>query len=99
MKNISLIFHVSTDSLLDNYTKKNITLNDKFTVIKIALFPLGIALGIVAENFSFGFVMTLLLPGIAHCIQAMILERKFRKEKDIPSEKTIGDYIKSQLKT
>ena len=89
LKNISLIFHVSTDPLLDNCIEKNIILKDKFTVIKIALFALGIALGIVAESFSFGFVMALLLPGTAHYIQTITLERKFRKEKDTLSEKMI----------
>ena len=53
------------------------------------MFAIGIALGIVAESFSFDFVMAFLLPGIAYYIQTVALERKFKKEKDMLSEKMI----------
>ena len=80
LKNISLVFHVSTDSLLDVRIEKDITLKNKFTIIEICLFALGISLGIVAQSFQFGFVMAILLPGIVHSIELTTLERKYRKE-------------------
>ena len=94
LKNISLVFHVSTDSLLGIRIDKDMSLKNKFTIIEICLFALGIALGIVAQSFLFGFVLAIILPGSAHCIEQVTLERKFRKEGNTLSEK---DVIAAQL--
>ena len=94
LKNISLVFHVSTDSLLDVRIEKDITLKNKFTIIEICLFALGISLGIVAQSFQFGFVMAILLPGIVHSIELTTLERKYRKEGNTLSER---ETITAQL--
>ena len=83
LKNISIFFHVSTDLLLNNVTvEKELSLKDKFRLVEIFLFLIGISLGIVAGNFAFGFVMALLLPGFVYCIELIVLEKRYRKQKD-----------------
>jgi Predicted transcriptional regulators len=95
LKNISIFFHVSTDSLLNNVTvEKEMSLKDKFRLVEIFLFLIGISLGIVAGNFAFGFVMALLLPGFVYCIELIVLEKRYKKQKDFFAQREI---LASQL--
>ena len=90
IRQISLLFHVSADWLLDTSAEKELTLKNKFNILEICLFFLGVSLGVVAQNFSFGFVMALLLPGGAYCIETMVLKAKYRKDKDTLAEKELA---------
>lgn len=87
LKNISVYFHVSIDYLVDNALQKESSLKNKFVLAEIFLFIFGIALGIVAENFAFGFVCALLLPGIAVCVEQIVLDYKYKKEGDIVGQR------------
>lgn len=89
IKNIALFFHVSIDYLLDNKHEEIINLENKFKLLEIFLFIIGIFLGIVAENFEFGFVLCFLLPGITLCIENIVLNRKYRKENNILLQKEL----------
>lgn len=82
LKNIGIFFHVSVDYLIDNKTEQIVNLKNKFEIIEIFLFLLGICLGFVSKSFEFGFVMCLLLPGIMICISNIILEIKYEKENN-----------------
>ncbi len=91
LRNIALFFHVSTDYLIGNETEKSLSLKNKFEVVEVFLFVFGICLGIVAENFQFGFIMCLLLPGITVCIEDIVLCKKFEKEGNILGQKEIQE--------
>ena len=91
LKNIALFFHVSVDYLIDNKTEQIIDLKNKFNLVEIFLFIFGICLGFVAKNFEFGFVMSLLLPGITACIENIVLSKKYEKENDFLSQKELQE--------
>ncbi len=91
LKSIALYFHVSVDYLLDSSSEEAISLQTKFQIAEFFLFFLGICLGIVAKSFEFGFVTSLLMPGILACIANIVLNKKYEKENNILAQKELQE--------
>lgn len=87
--NISRFFHVSTDLLLNNVVEMEMTLKNKFQVAIFGLFILGVTLGFVSGSAAFGFVMALLLPGVAYFIEQIMLERLYAKQNDTLAQREV----------
>ena len=93
LKNIALFFHVSVDYLVDSKTETTLDLKAKFELIEVFLFLFGICLGSIAKSFEFGFVMSLLLPGVILCISHIVLNKKYEKENNILAQKELQEEI------
>lgn len=87
MKNIAMFFGVSVDYLVDNITEKDISLSQKFHYAEFAAALIGIVLGIIAQNFEFGFVMTLLIPSLIFAVEKIVLDMNYQRKKDSISRK------------
>lgn len=82
LKNIALFFGVSVDYLVGTVTDKDISLAQKFHYAEMFGAGLGILLGIAAQNFEFGFVMTLLIPSLIFAIEKIVLDISYQKKQE-----------------
>lgn len=87
LKNIALYFGVSVDYLVGNVTDKDISLAQKFHYAELIGAGLGILLGLVAQNFEFGFVMTLLIPSLICAVEKIALDISYQKKQDSVAQK------------
>lgn len=94
IKNIALFFGVSVDYLVGNVTEQQISLAQKFHYAECAAALLGIALGIIAQNFSFGIVVTLLLPSLVLSVEKIVLDIQYQKKRNTVAQQ---DNLKDVL--
>lgn len=82
LKNIALFFGVSVDYLVGNVTDKDISLAKKFKYAEAMGAALGLLLGFVAQNFEFGFVMTMMIPSVICVVEKIALDISYQKKQE-----------------